>query len=49
MFSGPYRIDLAIDRYKSVLIVASSFSIAAVPLYLKKLIHSYNTYIGRAQ
>lgn len=37
------------DEYKSVLIVASSFGIAALLPYLKKLIHGYNTRVGRAR
>jgi NAD(P)H-flavin reductase len=48
MFSGPYGIDLAKDRYESVLIVASGFSIAALLPYLKKLIHGYNARMGHA-
>ena len=48
MFSRPYRIGLAIDKYKSMLIVASSFSIVALLLYIKKLIYNYNTCIGCA-
>jgi hypothetical protein len=39
MFSGPHGMDLAMDRYESVLMVASGFSIAALLPYLKKLIH----------
>lgn len=49
MFSGPHRIDLAMDKYESVLMVASGFGIATLLLYLKKLIHDYNTCVSRAR
>lgn len=49
MFSGPHGMDLAKDRYESVLMVASGFSIAALLPYLKKLIHGYNARMGRAR
>lgn len=49
MFSGPHGIDLAMDKYESVLMVASGFGIAALLPYLKKLIHDYNNRVGRAR
>ena len=42
LFSGPYRISIIICAYKSVVIIATSFSIAAQLLYIKELIYSYN-------
>lgn len=48
LFSGPYGTNVQIGEYKSVLIVASGFSIAAFILYLKRLIYSYNTCIVQA-
>lgn len=32
-----------VTHYESVLVIASGFRIAAVVLYLKKMIYSYNT------
>jgi NAD(P)H-flavin reductase len=49
MFSGPHGMDLAMDKYESVLMVASGFGIAALLPYLKKLIRDYNTRVGRAR
>jgi NAD(P)H-flavin reductase len=49
MFSGPHGIDVAMDEYESVLMVASGFGIAALLPYLKKLIYGYNTRVGRAR
>ncbi|PVH68567.1 hypothetical protein DL98DRAFT_440915, partial [Cadophora sp. DSE1049] len=43
LFSRPYKTSLVINEYKSILIVASGFSIAAHLLYLKRLIYSYNS------
>jgi NAD(P)H-flavin reductase len=40
---------LAMDRYESVLMMASGFGIAALLPYLKKLIHDYNARVGRAR
>jgi NAD(P)H-flavin reductase len=37
------------DKYESVLMVASGFGIAALLPYIKKLIHGYNTRVGRAR
>lgn len=49
MFSGPYRRSISIEEYKTVLIVASGFSIAAQLIYLKRLIHRYNSREVRAR
>jgi NAD(P)H-flavin reductase len=49
MFSGPHGMDLAIDKYESILMVASGFGITAFLPYLKKLIHDYNAREGRAR
>jgi predicted ferric reductase len=49
MFSGPHGMDVAMDEYESVLMVASGFGIAALLPYLKKLIYSYNNRVGRAR
>jgi hypothetical protein len=38
MFSGPHGTDVSMDKYKSVLMAASGFGIAAVLPHLKKLI-----------
>lgn len=38
-----------IDRYESVVLVASGFSIAAAIPYLKKLVYSYNTSASRTR
>ena len=44
LISGPHRSSISVGNYKTVLIVASGFSIAAQLPYLKKLIYEYNTY-----
>ncbi|KAH8800659.1 hypothetical protein F5884DRAFT_862570 [Xylogone sp. PMI_703] len=49
MFSGLHGMDVAMDEYASVLMVASGFGIAALQPYLKKLIHGYNTRVGQAR
>lgn len=43
LFTGPHGITKVIDRYETVLLVASGFGIAASIPYLKKMIHGYNT------
>lgn len=43
LFSGPHGITESVDRYESVLCVASGLGIAAVTPYVKHLIHGYNT------
>jgi hypothetical protein len=45
-FTGPYRITEPVDRYKTVLIIASKFKITIVILYIKKIIYRYNTSIS---
>jgi predicted ferric reductase len=49
MFSGPHGMGLAMDKYESVLMVASGFGIAALLPYMKKLIYDYNARMGRAR
>ncbi|KAH7383155.1 hypothetical protein BKA64DRAFT_582870, partial [Cadophora sp. MPI-SDFR-AT-0126] len=49
LFSGPYGTSIVIDEYKSILIVASGFSIAAHLLYLKKLIYDYSSHRVQAR
>ncbi|KAH6710543.1 hypothetical protein BKA61DRAFT_488731, partial [Leptodontidium sp. MPI-SDFR-AT-0119] len=49
IFSGPYSISIAINKYKSVLIVANRFGIAAHLSSLKKLIYDYNARLGRTR
>jgi NAD(P)H-flavin reductase len=38
-----------VDRYESVVLVASGFGIAAAISYLKKLVYSYNTSASRTR
>ena len=42
-------MGMAMDKYKSVLMVASGFGIAALLPYMKKLIYDYNARKGRAR
>lgn len=49
MFSGPRGTNVSMGEYKSILMVASSFGIAAVLPHLKKLIYGYNTRAVRAR
>ncbi|PVH70242.1 hypothetical protein DL98DRAFT_437406, partial [Cadophora sp. DSE1049] len=42
IFNRPHKTSVAINEYKSILIVASSFGIATHLLYLKRLIYKYN-------
>ncbi|QMW37012.1 hypothetical protein G4B11_000248 [Aspergillus flavus] len=42
-FTGPHGISEHVDRYESVLVIASGFGIATVIPYLKKMIYGYNT------
>lgn len=42
-FTGPHGVTKPVDRYETVLIVASGFGITAVIPYMKKIIHGYNT------
>ncbi|KAJ5442758.1 hypothetical protein N7445_004229, partial [Penicillium cf. griseofulvum] len=44
LFTGPYRLTEDVDPYETTLIIATGFRIATSILYLKKIIHSYNTY-----
>ncbi|CAG8421916.1 unnamed protein product [Penicillium salamii] len=43
LYSGPHGISESVDKYESVLLVASEAGIAAIIPYAKKLIHGYNT------
>ena len=43
MFSGPHGESVAMDKYETILMVASGFGIAAHLPHLKKLIHGYNS------
>lgn len=43
MFSGPHGRSIAMERYETILMVASGFGIAAQLPYLKRLIHGYNS------
>jgi NAD(P)H-flavin reductase len=43
MFSGPHGQSIAMEKYETVLMVASGFGIAAQLPYLKRLIHGYNS------
>jgi NAD(P)H-flavin reductase len=43
LFTGPHGTSEDVGHYKSVLVIASGFGIAAAVPYLKKLIYSYNT------
>ncbi|KAH6663818.1 hypothetical protein B0J14DRAFT_608589 [Halenospora varia] len=43
LFSGPHSISILVMEYKTVLIVAAGFGIAAQLPYLHKLIHGYQT------
>ena len=40
---GPHGMSDNVDRYKSVVLVANGFGIAAAIPYLRKLVYSYNT------
>lgn len=42
-FTGPHGVTERVDRYETVLVVASGFGITAVIPYMKKIIHGYNT------
>ncbi|KUL81535.1 hypothetical protein ZTR_10661 [Talaromyces verruculosus] len=46
---GPHGMSENVDRYESVVLVASGFGIAAVIPYLKKLVYSYNTSTSRTR
>lgn len=43
LYSGPHGISECVDKYESVMLVASGAGIAAIIPYAKKLIHGYNT------
>ena len=43
LFSGPHGISIPVVEYKTVLMVATGFGIAAQLPYLRKLIHGYQT------
>ncbi|KAJ5987708.1 hypothetical protein N7481_002918 [Penicillium waksmanii] len=43
MFTDPHGTSEIVDRFKTVLLVASGFGIATTIPYLKKMIHGYNT------
>jgi NAD(P)H-flavin reductase len=46
---GPHGLSENVDRYESVVLVASGFGVAAVIPYLKKLVYSYNTSTSRTR
>lgn len=46
---GPHGRSENVDRYESVVFVASGFGIAAAIPYLKKLVYSYNTSASRTR
>ncbi|KUL84889.1 hypothetical protein ZTR_08247 [Talaromyces verruculosus] len=46
---GPHGMSENVDRYESVVLVASGFGIAAAIPYLKKLVYSYNTSASRTR
>uniref|UniRef100_A0A093X7N0 Ferric reductase transmembrane component 3 n=1 Tax=Talaromyces marneffei PM1 TaxID=1077442 RepID=A0A093X7N0_TALMA len=46
---GPHGRSENVDRYESVVLVASGFGIAAAISYLKKLVYSYNTSASRTR
>jgi hypothetical protein len=43
MFTGPHGTSEIVDRFETVLLIASGFGIAVTIPYLKKMIHGYNT------
>ena len=49
LFSGPHGKSVPMDDCENILMVASSFGIAAQLPYLKRLIHGYNTRKLRAR
>jgi hypothetical protein len=49
LITGPYGTSKEVDRYESILVIASGFGIAAAIPYLKKLIYSYNTTTSRTK
>lgn len=49
MFSGPHGISVDMDKYESILMVASGFGIATHLPYLKTLIHGYNARLVRTR
>jgi hypothetical protein len=49
LITGPHGISKDVDRYESILVIASGFGIAAAIPYLKKLIYSYNTITSRTR
>ncbi|KAH7113188.1 putative cell surface metalloreductase [Dendryphion nanum] len=49
LFTGPYGTSASVDRYETVVMVASGFGIAGQLPYLKKLIYGYNTCTTRTR
>jgi hypothetical protein len=49
LVSSPHGISEPASRYKTVLVVASGFGIAAAIPYLKQLIHGYNANLSRTR
>lgn len=49
LVSGPHGRSEAVDKYESVLMVASGFGIAALLPYLKRLIHGHNARVVRTR
>jgi NAD(P)H-flavin reductase len=49
LFSGPHGRSVAVDKYESVLMIASGFGIAAQLPYLKRLIYGHNAGKVRAR
>lgn len=48
-FSGPHGVNVAMDEYESVLMIASGFGITAHLSSLKKLIYGYNARLVRTR
>ncbi|KAF2672904.1 cell surface metalloreductase [Microthyrium microscopicum] len=49
LFTGPYGTSASVNRYETVVMVASGFGIAGQLPYLKKLIYGYNTCTTRTR
>ena len=47
--SGPYGHTESVNKYESVLVVASGFGIAGIIPYLKQLLYGYNTCTSRVR
>ncbi|KAH8726708.1 cell surface metalloreductase [Phaeosphaeriaceae sp. PMI808] len=49
LFTGPYGASASVNRYETVVMIASGFGIAGQLPYLKKLIYGYNTCTTRTR